>query len=759
MLYILNIKKYKYLFQILKIWQLLKINKTKIFQVSIIICFIFIIFNMNFAYCEINPKEYLQLSANDKQIDSPIHILADEIYYNNKIYTTSGNVKITHNNKQLFSDTAIFNKNNMEIFAQGNVLFLVNNDYISCEKLKLYVDRETGSITNGIIFYKQNNLYLKGNNIKKTGKDTFYLDRVSITSCDGEDPDWQITGTDFNIKIEGYATAKNIAFWIKKIPIFYSPFFIYPVKLKRQSGLLMPGFEYSDRKGISYEQPFYWAINKKSDITFYENYISKRGLKHGFEFRYVLNDFSKGALYFDFLSDRIIDNFDSENDSLYDLYNDDIYFNKDRYWFRMKNDHKFANDFVLNIDIDIISDHYFLHEFNNSIIGYDKLKSYFLEKYGRDIDPKDDSIRSNRISLNKKWSDYYFGAEILWFDDLIARQKNNETISQRLPSLMFNSLKQNLFNSNMLFNFNTTYTNFYSENGNKGHRAIINPLFSYPIFYKNYFRFEPSIELKSIFWHVDDEKNSGSKSFENQNTYKVKGELFTEIFKVFNVNSESIQQIKHSIIPEITYEYSCDKEDKHQYFNYLDLPEKQNKIKWEIINTFVAKTSKDYVTGLPESQRYLNFLKIKISQYYDINEEIDYNDEKKSFSPISSELEFTNRNISFKSESLWSCYDRQFLNYNTMAKIFDNFDNFFLVEHRYNRKISQSLFANMNYNIFYWLQINSSLEYDLLNHNLIESNLKLTYKSQCYSVDILFSDNEIYDDKSLSFMLHLNGFE
>ncbi len=102
---------------------------------------------------------------------------------------------------------------------------------------------------------------------------------------------------------------------------------------------MAPQFGYSDRKGTEYIQPFYWAINQSSDATFYVDYMADRGEKLGLEYRYVLDESSKGTLMYDFLNDRKVDDGSLDSSDKWGYEDDDVLRpNSDRYWFRMKHD-------------------------------------------------------------------------------------------------------------------------------------------------------------------------------------------------------------------------------------------------------------------------------------------------------------------------------------------------------------------------------------------------------------------------------------
>ena len=212
-------------------------------------------------------------------------------------------------------------------------------DILSGLSLDMDLKSETGIIHDGSVFIKENNFHISGSNIEKTGENSYAAEEATVSTCDGETPAWKITGKKLKIDVDGYGSINHAAFWTKKLPVFYTPFAVFPAKVKRQSGLLSPEIAKSDRKGIEYNQPYFWAINENTDATFYAHHMSERGEKAGFEYRYVSSNESKGTVMFDFLDDRKIDDGTGDSSKKWG-YEDDgsLRPNSDRYWFRMKND-------------------------------------------------------------------------------------------------------------------------------------------------------------------------------------------------------------------------------------------------------------------------------------------------------------------------------------------------------------------------------------------------------------------------------------
>ncbi|MCK4728881.1 MAG: LPS-assembly protein LptD, partial [Desulfobacterales bacterium] len=232
------------------------------------------------------------------------------------------------------------------------------------------------------------------------------------------------------VTIEGYGTLKHAAFWAKSVPLLYTPFLVFPAKIKRQTGLLVPQVSYSGRDGFEYNQPFFWAISESSDATFYEYYMEHRGFKHGVEYRYVLDAESKGTVMFDFLRDYQVDDSTaaSQDSSGYEYQgfrgdNEDR-LNRKRWWFRMKNDQDLPAGFKAKLDVDVVSDQDYLREFDTGYSGYEHCDTYFLEEFGRELDDETETVRLNQLNLSRGWDQYSLNVDFRWYDNVIIRKNH-----------------------------------------------------------------------------------------------------------------------------------------------------------------------------------------------------------------------------------------------------------------------------------------------------------------------------------------------
>jgi LPS-assembly protein len=633
--------------------------------------------------------------------------------------------------------------------------------------MEMDLEAETGTLYNGTIFFKANHFYIKGNKIQKVGKDSYTVDKASITTCDGDTPAWKITGRNLRVTIEGYGFVNHAALWAKKVPVLYTPFLVFPVKLKRQSGLLPPQIGYSDRKRLEYNQPFFWAISESSDATFYAHYIRRRGQKLGLEYRYILDEKSKGTLMYDFLNDKEVDdgtpgsskNFGYEDDSV-------LRPNSDRYWFRMKNDQSMPFGFSAKLDLDIVSDQDYLHEFKDGYTGFDKTDKYFQKNFGRGFDDYNDPIRVNRLNLNRGWSNYSLNTEVRWYDDVINRRQNDtNTQLHKLPFAEFNGSKQRILKSPFYFDLDSEYVRFYKEESMRGHRVDALPRLYLPLRFKNYFTLEPSFGWRQTAWYVDRYQDPSIETNKTlyREIYDIKLDLSSGIYNVYSLKENGIERIRHAVRPQIVYEFIPDqKQDEYPSFDGLDRIGEKNLITYSITNTFTSRSRKHTVEqgrrqedeyAVP-SYTYNDFLRFKLEQSYDINKANENDPEP--FSPVYGELQLVPaRYISLQADANWSQYENHTISHNVAANISDKRGDKLTVEHRYTRDSIESIYTDFLLRISGRLSTYTDYEYNILEKERIKFGLGFLYEAQCWSIELSYTDEE--NDRRYALMVNLYG--
>ncbi|MFW6334921.1 MAG: LPS-assembly protein LptD, partial [Desulfosalsimonas sp.] len=641
------------------------------------------------------------------------NITADKITYDADTdqYTATGNVEIIQGEKQLVADTVVVRKKDMTADAFGNVTLLSGQDRLTGHRMDMDLETGTGSVYQGHVFIRENNFYIRGEKIEKTGEDSYHVTRGSLTSCDGPDPDWQITGRTVDVTIEGYGFASHAAFRAKRLPLLYTPWFMFPVKLERQSGLLIPRAGYSSRNGFHYTQPFFWAISDSTDATFYYRHIAERGEKFGVEYRYVLSDNSRGTFMADGLKDRRIDDGTPEATDKWGYEDSAIRPNEDRYWIRMKADQQLPWKFDARLDADVLSDQDYLREFSSGYTGYSDTESEFSSEFGRDIDDQNDPVRTNRLNVNRTWSYHSLNTDLVWYDDVIKRRLRDEDDTlQQLPRIHYSALKQPVADSvtrGLLFGtLESGYTYFYRQDppanpdkSHTGHRLDLHPRLYVPIKAGSYFTLEPSAGFRQTAWYIDADRDfygQGKDRYMHRQLYDLELELTTDINRVFDFGKGRVEKIKHVVIPRLAYGY-IPETDQSEYpdFDQTDRIDPQNRLALSFTSLFTSKTALAGNDSRKEPEySYNRFARFFIEQAYDFRQKSG--DPAEAWGPLYTEIELTPAELlNFKADASWNHQSDKLDSANISSRIYNRRGDELKTEYRYTRRENRDSFKSL----------------------------------------------------------------
>jgi len=224
-----------------------------------------------------------------------------------KRVVATGNVRVIYGNRRLFADQLELHTDTNTGTAWGHVRFITPNDDLEASRVDFDLNTERG------VFYdttgKASKIYhLSGERVERVEARTLTVQRGRITTCTSAVPEWEFRSPEAQIDLGDYITMKHPSFWIKGIPVFYVPYFIFPIKDKRTTGFLPPRIGASNQYGKIIGGEFFWAMTDWLDSTLGVEYLSKGGVMPSVEMRYALDPASDGQLKFAFLQDRTTDN-------------------------------------------------------------------------------------------------------------------------------------------------------------------------------------------------------------------------------------------------------------------------------------------------------------------------------------------------------------------------------------------------------------------------------------------------------------------
>ncbi len=168
----------------------------------------------------------------------PVKVNADKLDYDrtSDVYTAVGNVRIEQEGMLLQADRIVLNNKTGEAVAEGKVFLNQLGDVISAEHITVNINTGAASITQGDLFLEKDNYHLKGEKIERDSETVYRIENGTFSTCDKEE--WYLKADRIDVDLERYATANGVSFNMAGLPVFYTPYLLFPVR--RQSGLLMP---------------------------------------------------------------------------------------------------------------------------------------------------------------------------------------------------------------------------------------------------------------------------------------------------------------------------------------------------------------------------------------------------------------------------------------------------------------------------------------------------------------------------------------
>ncbi len=186
------------------------------------------------------------------------------------------------------------------------------------------------------------------------------LDEVRYTTCPVGDQDWMLQASSINLDTVAHVgVARGAWMEFKGVPIFYWPYLSFPLGSERKSGFLAPILEHSRTSGYEIGVSYYINLAPNYDLTLTPEYLSRRGVELGGEFRYLTAG-SHGQI------DTTIMPQDSQTGT-------------DRFYFHETDTTDFAPGLRAEVDAAAVSDSTYFEDFG---VGSEETSVTFLERRG-----------------------------------------------------------------------------------------------------------------------------------------------------------------------------------------------------------------------------------------------------------------------------------------------------------------------------------------------------------------------------------------
>ncbi|HBG08133.1 MAG: lipopolysaccharide biosynthesis protein [Geobacteraceae bacterium GWC2_58_44] len=627
---------------------------------------------------EANGKE-VTIKADTLSIDVP----AEQ-------YRAQGAVRIEQDGVSLLADSVIYSRLSGDALAEGGVFLEKEGDTLKGERLSLNLISQQGELSNGELFVKRPNFRVRAQRLEKTGAEDYRLKRGSFTTCDGEKPSWRFEAREVVITLDEFATARDAVFYAGDIPLMYTPYLIFPVKRERQSGLLIPKFGQSSKKGIYLDLPYYWAINPSQEASFNLALESSRGVGLGADYRYLRSGGSEGRLQGFGIYDTGGGRFRGElNQSHLEL---------------------LSPKTTLASNIHLLTDRDYYRDFGD-----------FSGEYNR-------QLQVSTASIDHRWERYGFSGEFRYTEDLEAP---NDTTLQKLPELNFIAAGSKL--GPFFFSMDSGFVNFERIEGVTGQRLELHPRLTL------YAKPAGALEL-SLYGGYHERLYNASGDQASGGIEQV-GQA--DAGSVLSLPLERVYQgrLRHLLIPSLEYRFVQHGRDGDlPFFDWDDRVLGQSIASLSLASVVTGKYSEE--GGAPQ---YRDLLYLKLSQGYQFSGErrdlLTLVDEGHRVADLMLESRANPvKGVSLAAEGRYNPVDGNLSTANLAVELTGEGDKLALLGYRHSRGELDYLEGRVAFPISARFSATALGRYSFDKGGLLESRYSLQYKQQCWSVIAAYSD-------------------
>lgn len=208
-----------------------------------------------------------------------LYLEADLVTRNDKtkLTTAEGQVEVRYQGRTLRADQLVYDEAKGVMTAKGDVEVIDADGSVQYADQLVLDDAMKAGAAQGFSARMPGNIKLAAASAVRRNENVNELNRAIYTPCDicaadgttPKTPTWSIQA-DKVVQDHAHQVVyyRNAVIRILGAPVLYLPLFWHPdPEAERKSGFLPPKFGASNRRGLSYEQPYLQVLSPSSDLT------------------------------------------------------------------------------------------------------------------------------------------------------------------------------------------------------------------------------------------------------------------------------------------------------------------------------------------------------------------------------------------------------------------------------------------------------------------------------------------------------------
>lgn len=493
--------------------------------------------------------------------------------------------RVLYQNMELESDEINYEASEDRVVALGEPTLRDQSSELVGERMVYRLDRKQGFVYQGKTAFDAG-FYL-GDEIKRVDKKILLVKGGDYTTCDADTSHFHFHSRKMKIKVGDRVIARPIILYLKNIPLMALPYWVFPIRRGRHSGVLMPDIEFGfdrDRGRFLRNIGYYWAPNDYADATLWGDYYEKNP-------RWVVNGQIRYKVRY-LLGGDIFTSYSGQESST----------GRSKRWdLRGSHEQTLGDKFTLKVRADFVSD-----------------KDYRDDReFGGTVDERLNRILKSSIDVRKSWSKTYLSVTA-------SRQENLDEgsstvqVTQSLPNIDFSvssfpigALPDETGRGGRLAPLSTVYARFSSsfrstfskpwgEKTQDNQAARVTTGLSDRRTIGRFLTISPSISSTGAWFRRD----TRGRSHQAGAVWNAGASATSTIYGTFPINLGPVIGLRHVIDPSVSYRYAPEFESL-QYEEYN-----------EELDTWQTKNKFPSVGGISLSGSEVSSMSINLTQKF-----------------------------------------------------------------------------------------------------------------------------------------------
>ncbi len=191
------------------------------------------------------------------------------------------------------ADTVVYDPRTKQGRAEGSVVLDWSTNRISGARLEFDLEKQTGTMEEATGWVEPE-VILQARAITRLDEENVLLEDGTFTSCTQPVPYWSFRISRGLFHLDHYAHLRHVRMNVGKVPVFYLPWMLWPIKGDRATGFLFPEWGVSHKYGWFLGLPFFWPFADNADVTVFGYWFSRAGPAGGLEANWLPTE--RGAI-------------------------------------------------------------------------------------------------------------------------------------------------------------------------------------------------------------------------------------------------------------------------------------------------------------------------------------------------------------------------------------------------------------------------------------------------------------------------------